>query len=76
MGFFQFIGTHAGVSDDVVYNATKAFWENIDEVHNTAFFLKEVSLDTAFVSVNVPLHAGALRYYEEAGVSIPEALRP
>lgn len=76
LGFFQFIGTHAGVSDDVVYNATKAFWENIDEVHNTAFFLKEVSLDTAFVSVNVPLHPGALRYYEEAGVSIPEALRP
>lgn len=76
LGFFQFVGTHAGVSDDVVYNATKAFWENIDEVHNTAFFLKEVSLDTAFVSVNVPLHPGALRYYEEAGVSIPEALRP
>ena len=76
LGFFQMIGTHAGVSDDIVYNATKAFWENLDEVHNTAFFLKEVSLESAFVSVNVPLHPGAIRYYEEAGVSVPDNLRP
>jgi TRAP transporter TAXI family solute receptor len=76
LGFFQMIGTHAGVSEDVVYNATKAFWENLDEVHNTAFFLQEVSLDTAFVSVNIPLHPGAIRYYEEVGVAIPDDLRP
>jgi TRAP-type uncharacterized transport system substrate-binding protein len=76
LGFTQFVGTHAGVADDVVYNATKSFWENIDEVHATAFFLKEVTKDSAFTSVNVPLHPGALRYYEEAGFDIPEALRP
>ena len=76
LGFFQMIGTHSGVSDDVVYNATKGFWENLDKVHNTAFFLKEVSLESAFVSVNVPLHPGAVRYYEELGVAIPDNLRP
>lgn len=76
LGFFQFVGTHAGVPEDVVYAATKAFWENLDEVHNTAFFLKEVSLDSAFASVNVPLHPGALRYYLEVGVSVPDALHP
>jgi TRAP-type uncharacterized transport system substrate-binding protein len=26
--------------------------------------------------VNVPLHPGAIRYYEEAGFDIPDALRP
>ncbi len=76
LGFFQFIGTHAGVSDDVIYTATKAFWENLDEVHATAFFLRAVTPETAFTSVNVPLHPGALRYYEEAGFEIPDALRP
>jgi len=76
LGFFQFVGTHAGVSDDVVYEATKAFWENLDEVHATAFFLKEVTKESAFTSVNVPLHPGALRYYEEAGFDIPDALQP
>lgn len=76
LGFTQFVGTHAGVSDDVVYEATKAFWENLDEVHGTAFFLKDVTSDTAFTSVNVPLHPGALRYYDEAGIAVPDALRP
>ncbi|MEM0907644.1 MAG: TAXI family TRAP transporter solute-binding subunit [Pseudomonadota bacterium] len=76
LGFFQMIGTHAGVDDDVVYEATKSFWENIDDVQATAFFLKDVTKDSAFTAINVPLHPGALRYYEEAGFDIPEALRP
>lgn len=76
LGFTQFVGTHAGVADDVVYAATKSFWENLDEVHATAFFLKEVTPETAFTSVNVPLHAGAARYYAEAGIAIPEAIQP
>lgn len=76
LGFTQFVGTHSGMPDDVVYKATKAFWENLDEVHDTAFFLKEVTSDTAFTSVNVPLHPGAARYYDEVGISIPDAIRP
>lgn len=76
LGFTQFIGTHAGVSDDVVYAATKSFWENLEEVHATAFFLKAVTPDTAFTAVNAPLHPGAAKYYEEAGIAIPEAIQP
>lgn len=75
LGFFQFVGTHAGVDEEVVYKATKSFWENLDEVHATAFFLKEVTKESAFTSINAPLHPGALRYYEEAGFDIPENLR-
>ena len=41
----------------------------------TAFFLQAVTPDTAFTSVNVPLHPGALRYYDEAGFAVPDALR-
>lgn len=76
LGFTQFVGTHAAVDEEVVYKATKSFWENLDEVHATAFFLKEVTRETAFTSVNVPLHPGAARYYDEAGIAIPDALRP
>ena len=76
LGFFQFVGTHADVPDDIVYNATKAFWENLDEVQATAYFLKDVTPETAFTSVNVPLHPGALRYYDEAGFDVPDDLRP
>jgi len=76
LGFTQFIGTQPGVADDVVYNATKAFWEGLDEVHATAFFLKAVTPETAFTSVNVPLHPGAARYYQEAGFTIPDNILP
>ncbi|WP_055685383.1 TAXI family TRAP transporter solute-binding subunit [Loktanella sp. 5RATIMAR09] len=76
LGFFQFIGTHAGADEEAVYKATKAFWEGLDEVHATALFLQSVTPETAFTAINVPLHPGALRYYEEAGYDIPDALRP
>jgi len=76
LGFFQFVGTHAGMDEDVVYRATKAFWDNIADVQATAFFLKDVTKETAFTAVNVPLHPGALRYYDEAGFDVPDALRP
>ncbi len=75
LGFFQFVGTHKGMDEEVVYKATKAFWENLSEVQATAFFLKEVTKKSAFTSINVPLHAGAMRYYKEAGFDIPERLR-
>ncbi len=76
LGFTQFVGTQANVADDVVYAATKSFWDNLDEVQATAFFLKEVTRESAFTSVNVPLHPGALRYYEEAGFDVPDEIRP
>ena len=75
LGFTQFIGTHVGVADDIVYAATKAFWDNIAEVQATAFFLKAVTKESAFTSINVPLHPGALRYYDEAGFDVPDELR-
>lgn len=75
LGFFQFVGTHKDMDEEIVYKATKAFWENIAEVQATAYFLKEVTKQSAFTSINVPLHAGALRYYKEANFDIPEELR-
>lgn len=76
LGFFQFVGTHADMDEETVYEATRAFWENIEEVQATALFLREVTRETAFTAINVPLHPGALRYYDEAGFAVPDELRP
>ena len=76
LGFNQFIGTTKMVDEEVVYNVTKSFWDNLDDIHKTAVFLKEVTKDTAFTSVNLPLHKGAYRYYKEHGFNVPENLIP
>lgn len=72
----QYIGTSTHVSADVVYKVTKAFWENLADVHATAVSLQSITKETAFTSVDAPLHKGAYRYYKEAGFKVPSRLIP
>ena len=54
------------IDDDTVYEVTKALWENqgaIAEAHNTG---KSMNIKNALLGMdNVPVNAGAKRYYEE-----------
>lgn len=72
--FFQ--GVKKDLDADVVYAVTRAFWENLDEVHATSPLVAGIEPETALDGLNVPLHAGALRYYREAGFDIPDHLIP
>lgn len=68
------VGTHAELSDEVAYAFTKAFWEGREEMLAGAPWLAQVSLETAFDEMNIPLHPGALRYYREAGIDVPDSV--
>jgi uncharacterized protein len=68
------VGVHT--SPDVIYKMTKAIWDNIDEFYGYGAYLKKVNKDLVFKSMNVPLHAGAYRYYKEKGFNIPARLIP
>lgn len=60
---------------DIVYTITKAAYDNAEElgaVSSLAKFLYPENLEYC----SLPLHPGAIRYYEEAGVEIPEGLYP
>lgn len=70
------IGTQAGTDEELVYQVTKAIFENIEEFYETADWMKFITPETALTQMNVPLHAGALRYYREIGVEVPDALVP
>jgi hypothetical protein len=70
------VGTRKGVDEQVVYAITKAFWENIGDLHAQGAGLKAVALDNALNQLNMPLHPGAVRYYRERGLTIPAALLP
>jgi len=65
--------TRKGIPDDVIYKMTKTFWEHVDEMHAVAPWAKEaINLDNAFKQLNMKLHPGAVRYYKEKGLKIPE----
>jgi TRAP transporter TAXI family solute receptor len=61
------------VPDEVVYQVTKAMFENLDFLRNIHDAMYETSLDRALVGVPMPLHPGALRYYQEVGLLGPDA---
>lgn len=75
------IGSLVGVvarsdlSEDAVYQITKAFWDNIEAMRESAPYMAQVTLETAFSADNLKLHPGALKYYEEAGADVPAALK-
>ncbi|MEC7764112.1 MAG: TAXI family TRAP transporter solute-binding subunit [Pseudomonadota bacterium] len=57
------IGTE--VSEDVVYRATKAVFENIEDLRMVHPALADYQLEDVLSGVSIPLHPGAQRYYEE-----------
>lgn len=68
--------TNAGFSDDDIYNMVKAIWENKADWEDSHAAVKaQVKIETALEEIDIPLHKGALRYYEELGMEIPELLR-
>ena len=64
----NFLVTHEGVPDDVVYRMTKALFENLNQLVASHVAAKEISRDNAIKSLPVPLHPGAARYYREVGL--------
>ncbi|HEY5598916.1 MAG TPA: TAXI family TRAP transporter solute-binding subunit [Kiloniellales bacterium] len=63
----------ADVPDDLVYGITKALWAPstrrlLDNGHPKG---QLITVETALEGLAVPLHPGARRYYEEAGIPIP-----
>lgn len=63
------ICTSADVPDDVIYDLTKTFWENIDSLSESQNILKSCSVEEAVTDLaGLPIHDGAARYYKEVGV--------
>ncbi|HWR43622.1 TAXI family TRAP transporter solute-binding subunit [Sporomusa sp.] len=56
------------VPEDVVYNITKALFENQAELAQAHAKGIELTLETAVKGMPVPFHPGAARYFKEKGV--------
>ena len=71
----NFLAVRADVPEEHAYLITKAIFENLGFLSNIHPATKEMSLKTALTGLPLPLHPGARRYFEEAGVRIPDNLK-
>ena len=69
------LAVSADLSEDTVYKMTKILFENVDQLRAVHQKAQLISLETALDGMSIPLHPGAIKYYEEKGLSIPEELK-
>ena len=67
--------THKDLPEDVVYKIVKTMYENLDYLKKIHQAAQVMSLDLAVSGLSIPLHPGAVRYYEEMGLFIPPKLK-
>ena len=63
------LAVDAGVSDELVYEMTKALFGHLDEVADTHSAARGMSMETALDGIAIPLHPGAEKFFGENGVT-------
>jgi len=71
----NFLAVRADVPEEDVYLITKTIYENLGFLQSIHKATEAMTLDKAIAGLPMPLHPGAARYFEEAGLSIPDALK-
>ena len=60
----------AELSEDAVYEMTKAIFENIEEIKTAHAKGGELSIENATSGMTAPFHKGAAKYFAEKGVTV------
>lgn len=70
----NFLAVNASVDENHVYLLTKTMYENLPFLQAIHPATKAMAIENALAGLPVPLHPGALRYYKEMGLEIPDRL--
>lgn len=71
------VGASKDLPGDVAYELTKAMWEKHEQIAGSHATLKGVDVPALTLEkANSPLHCGAIKYYEELELTVPEKLLP
>ncbi|MGF1527061.1 MAG: TAXI family TRAP transporter solute-binding subunit [Candidatus Competibacterales bacterium] len=68
------LAVRADVPSEVVYQVTRALYENLAFLRNIHPATEAMALERAIGGLPVPLHPGATRYYREQNLAIPQRL--
>jgi TRAP transporter TAXI family solute receptor len=75
LGIPNVLAVSSEMSDDLAYAITRAMFENIADLQAVHPAANETTVEFTINATPVPLHPGAIRYYEEIGTDIPARLR-
>ncbi len=70
----NFLVVRPDIDENIVYKITKNIYENLPFLQNIHKATLAMNLERAIKGLPVPLHPGAVKYYQEAGLSIPKNL--
>ena len=74
VGVFNFGIAHKDLPEDLVYNIVKAVLENHEQMVKGHAAAKETVIDNWKRNTFLPFHPGAIRYYKEKGIKVPNNL--
>jgi TRAP transporter TAXI family solute receptor len=57
------------LSDEFMYQATKAVFENLTFITNASANFKQTKLETVYTGMPIPVHPGAAKYFKEKGIT-------
>lgn len=73
----MFTHKNANFSEDDIFHLLDIIFSNRDEWRTAhASVDRQVKLETALESITVPLHPGAVKFFESKGIHVPVALKP
>jgi uncharacterized protein len=72
IGMFNFAIGRADLSDDLVYQLVKAVFENQPRLVKATSAASETVPQNVLKDTFLPFHPGAVRYYREIGISVPD----
>ncbi len=70
------LAVNEAMDEELAYQITKVLFEQVEELIAIHPAANDTTVEFALASTPVPLHPGAVRYYEEIGAEIPDRLRP
>ncbi|CAH1041960.1 TAXI family TRAP transporter solute-binding subunit [Halomonas sp. TD01] len=76
IGIPNVLVVNSDMDEELAYQLTQLLFENTDELIAVHPAANDTTIEFTMNSTPVPLHPGAIRYFEEVGADIPDRLRP
>jgi uncharacterized protein len=70
------LATSAAVDEEVIHLVVRTLWTNLDFLQRQHAATRSMKLERAIDDMPLPLHPGAIRFYTEAGLTVPAELHP